>query len=148
MATITRCAGIPTGTGFLVGDGYSGENSILDDMVQQAAEFLRKHFNQDIEIRFNHNRKSGGAWINDDALGVMFFSHPRENDVYAFGNYAKTPVISITVVSCHLSKITSDLVPRNALESASETFKDFFEQDFKEMKSAFEFVKAHVTAIK
>lgn len=65
---ITRCAGISTGMGFLVGDGYSGKSKELDDIVKKEAEILQELYHKDVEIRFNHDRESGGAWVVDGKL--------------------------------------------------------------------------------
>lgn len=62
---IERCAGIPTGLGFLVGGGYYGKTKELDDVVQREAEILQELYGMDIQIRFNSNRESGGAWVID-----------------------------------------------------------------------------------
>lgn len=66
MAKIERCYGISTGTGYLVGAGGTGKTEELDNLVQAAAEKLCELFNVDITIRFNTNRKSGGAFVVDN----------------------------------------------------------------------------------
>jgi hypothetical protein len=69
---ITRSAGLPVqikGLRYLVGSGYNGETKELDETVQQAAKLLEKTFNRDVEIRFNSNRRSGGAWLKNSLPG-------------------------------------------------------------------------------
>lgn len=66
MANIERCKGIDTGFGYLVGSGYYGKTRELDDIVQQAANLLRKTFDTDIQMRFNSDQQSGGAFVKDD----------------------------------------------------------------------------------
>lgn len=67
---ITRSAGTPTGYGsYIVGGGYSGATKELDDTVQGQARLLAETFGRDVEIRFNSNRQSGGAWLKDDLPG-------------------------------------------------------------------------------
>lgn len=66
MANIERCKGIDTGFGYLVGSGCYGKTRELDDIVQQAANLLKETFNTDIQIRFNSDQKSGGAFVADD----------------------------------------------------------------------------------
>lgn len=51
--------------GYIVGGGYEGKTKELDDVVAREAELLHKHYNKDVEIRFNSDRESGGAWIKD-----------------------------------------------------------------------------------
>jgi hypothetical protein len=51
--------------GYIVGGGYEGKTKQLDDIVKKEAELLQKYFNRDVEIRFNSDRESGGAWIKD-----------------------------------------------------------------------------------
>jgi len=63
---ITRSAGLTTGHGYLVGNGYEGKTKELDNKVYEIAEQLKKIFNKNIEIRFNSDRESGGAFIKDD----------------------------------------------------------------------------------
>jgi len=59
--------GIP----FIVGGGYSGETPELDATVQQAAEALADAFGRSVEIRFNSDRRSGGAWLRDNFPGLQ-----------------------------------------------------------------------------
>jgi hypothetical protein len=60
--TITRSVGNVVG-GFVVGGGHSGATAELDTAVDNAAKALRDSFGRDVEIRFNSDRKSGGAWL-------------------------------------------------------------------------------------
>lgn len=62
--TITRSPGVPTGhLGLLCGSGRTGATADLDAAVQEAAEALRAHYGRDVTIRFNSDRRSGGAWL-------------------------------------------------------------------------------------
>ena len=63
---ITRCPGISTGLGYIVGGGYKGITKELDDAVHLAAETLKQAFGCNIVVRFNSDRNSGGAFIKDD----------------------------------------------------------------------------------
>lgn len=63
---ITRSEGISTGLGYFVGDGYEGLTKELDDAVAKVANLLKKTFSKHIEIRYNSNRRSGGAFIKDN----------------------------------------------------------------------------------
>ena len=66
---IVRSPGIPiAGTPYAAGGGYQGRTNDLDQTVQQAAEMLLEAFGQDVTIRFNSDRKSGGAWVVTDAV--------------------------------------------------------------------------------
>ena len=74
MTQITRSPGIPTGyMGLVAGGGMTGATEELDAAVQAAAEALAAHYGRDVMIRFNSDRKSGGAWIIthpiDDFMG-------------------------------------------------------------------------------
>lgn len=63
---ITRSFGMSTGTGYLVGSGYEGKTKELDDLVADIANRLSTLYpNNGVEIRFNNNRESGGAFIKD-----------------------------------------------------------------------------------
>ena len=69
---ITRSYGIPVTVGgipYLVGNGGQGKTEDLDKLVQQAANWLANEFERDIEIRFNSNRESGGAWLKNSLEG-------------------------------------------------------------------------------
>jgi hypothetical protein len=71
--TIERSPGLPIRinerpTGFIAGGGYRGLTDSLDATVQAAAELLRTAYGMDVTIRFNSDRKSGGAWLVTDAV--------------------------------------------------------------------------------
>ncbi len=68
--TITRSHGIVVG-GFNPGGGHSGRDPILDGMVADSADRLRTLFDADVEIRFNSDRISGGAFLREGhTIGV------------------------------------------------------------------------------
>lgn len=76
---ITRSAGIPVTDGYVTygvaGGGYRGVTAGLDAVVAEAAELLAGEYGQDIEIRFNSDRESGGAWLvtpdgRNDRVGI------------------------------------------------------------------------------
>lgn len=73
MATITRSGGIPVTVGRVcygfAGGGYEGKTKELDELVKQEADILGKLFRKDIEIRFNSDRLSGGAWLKNSLKG-------------------------------------------------------------------------------
>jgi hypothetical protein len=62
--TITRSTGTPiAGSGLVAGGGYRGITDELDAVVREAAGALAQAYGRDIEIRFNSDRESGGAWL-------------------------------------------------------------------------------------
>lgn len=65
--TTTRSGGMQAvkGLPYIVGGGYKGATEELDATVVRAAQMLEEAFGRDVEIRFNSNRLSGGAWIKD-----------------------------------------------------------------------------------
>jgi hypothetical protein len=65
-STITRSAGIAVG-GYNPGGGRAGITVELDDVVAEAAERLRDRYGRDVEIRFNSDRQSGGAFVSAPA---------------------------------------------------------------------------------
>jgi len=70
MTTITRSTGLYTGIGaYFCGNGYEGTTKELDDTVKKQAELLATTFNRDVEIRFNSNQESGGAWLKNSLEG-------------------------------------------------------------------------------
>ena len=73
--SITRGVGYVVDGGYIVGGGYEGLTKELDALVQKCAEWLHSHFpDRDVQIRFNSNRKSGGAFIesNHGLSGVIY----------------------------------------------------------------------------
>lgn len=68
MAKIERCYGISTGLGYLVGAGGNGKTKELDDLVQKAAVLLKEKLGVNITIRFNTDRRSGGAFVQDGEM--------------------------------------------------------------------------------
>lgn len=62
---ITRSKGIevPGWAGPRPGGGYEGATKELDDAVAKSAEIMSRKYGQDVEIRFNSDRQSGGAFV-------------------------------------------------------------------------------------
>ena len=80
MTRIARCTGyVPAVNGkrvptpVLPGGGYQGITKRLDASVKLQAEWLQRHFPHDIvQIRFNSNQRSGGAFVAPGIVpGVM-----------------------------------------------------------------------------
>lgn len=65
--TIERSTGtiVPNWGGPLPGGGYQGATEELDALVVEAANRLTAEYNRDVVIRFNSDRRSGGAWLRD-----------------------------------------------------------------------------------
>jgi len=51
--------------GFRVGGGYRGKRDDQDEAVKHFAVLLAEEFPHNIDIRYNTNRLSGGAWLID-----------------------------------------------------------------------------------
>lgn len=74
MTESTRSAGYAV-SGYIVGGGCAGLTQQLDETVKRQAEWLREQFpGYDVQIRFNSDRKSGGAFIES--------SHTLDGIVY------------------------------------------------------------------
>jgi hypothetical protein len=75
-ATITRSTGTPIpGSGLVAGGGYRGLTGELDAAVCEAARALVRAYGTDVEIRYNSDRESGGAWLvtpdgRNDRVGI------------------------------------------------------------------------------
>lgn len=83
QARITRSTGIDVPfPGPRPGGGMTGATPTLDAMVASAAEALRELFGRDVEIRFNSDRMSGGAFLKDEEdarkFGVCVRLEPKE----------------------------------------------------------------------
>lgn len=103
--SIERSPGIPLKSGGAIygmaGGGWSGVTAELDEVVLQAAEALAGAYGRDIEVRFNSDRHSGGAFLRtpdgrNDEVGIgasvitawtreRWESHVRECDARANG---------------------------------------------------------------
>jgi len=68
METTTRSTGTAV-YGYIVGGGYQGQTEELDNIVQSMAEVLQSVYHKDIEIRFNSDGYSGGAWLKNSIPG-------------------------------------------------------------------------------
>lgn len=137
---ITRSCGISTGTGYLVGDGYSGTSRIIDNIVKKEAGLLQKMYRKDVQIRFNHNRESGGAWVIDGnlncsiGLGVStrnreLFNMSREKikkmplDKYA--KLAEVHNMIVYEVSVDINSTINQCDRTEAYPTSTMIFKDF-----------------------
>lgn len=74
MSKVERSAGIPITIGgrmtpYRAGGGYEGKTPELDAVVAKAAKMLSGAFKRDVEIRFNSDRESGGAWFKNSLEG-------------------------------------------------------------------------------
>jgi len=78
--TITRSSGISPGVpwaGPLPGGGHDGKTKRLDRAVVRFAEWLRAHLPGPVQIRFNSDRLSGGAFVYPGARGAVTFDTPE-----------------------------------------------------------------------
>lgn len=72
--------------GTLVGGGYKGLTKELDEVVTHAAQLLAEEFRRDVVIRFNTNRRGGGAFLKGlppgkfDSYYVKLGAYLRSHD--------------------------------------------------------------------
>jgi hypothetical protein len=87
-SVFTFDGGIPVA---VAGGGYSGATEELDATVKAAAEALAKAYALDVTVRFNSDRRRGGAWlrthktdgIDDNAeLGISAGLDPETDELY------------------------------------------------------------------
>lgn len=74
---ITRSAGTLVrigGASGIIGGGYQGLTLELDHTVEEAASAMAERFGTDVEVRFNSDRRGGGAWL---------VTHPGEKGISA-----------------------------------------------------------------
>ena len=80
---ITRGTGIPitiAGTTYgYAGGGYSGATKELDETVVRESEFMAKEFKKPVEIRFNSDKQSGGAWIRNQSGRLSRSASPLDS---------------------------------------------------------------------
>lgn len=65
VGTVERSEGVVTGGGLVAGGGKYGTDPTVDARVQEAADVMAWWTGADgkVQIRFNSDRKSGGAWL-------------------------------------------------------------------------------------
>jgi hypothetical protein len=80
---ITRSKGILVG-GFNPGGGHSGIDATLDALVADAAARLRELCGQAVEIRFNSDRRSGGAFLAEGPTVGLSVSQTRLSSLRGF----------------------------------------------------------------
>lgn len=109
--TIERSTGIvvPGWFGPRPGGGYRGATDELDALVVREAEALRAEYGRDIVIRYNSDRRSGGAWLKDEATrdtliglcaGLRYVRPPgmTDDDTANYGRVDHPEVIVIDTV--------------------------------------------------
>lgn len=141
---ITRSTGITTGLGYLVGNGYEGETKKLDDGVLKIADLLKKTFNKNIEIRYNSNRKSGGAFVKDthfsDQIGLGAGLHSSKFN-------AMTTEEKIKLSDAEIENLPRDMILYHAVLADNLAInpnrKDIYKY-FKTLKGAYNWLRKHM----
>ena len=154
---IERCAGISTGTGYLVGGGYYGTTNELDDIVKKEAEILQDLYGLDVQIRFNSDRESGGAWVIDGksncSIGLsafmrnskLFNATSEEKAKLSYEDYMelaedKDIIVFETSVDYYNTY--------NTLSEDDIYYKRAIYKDFLDLESAVEYLKQNVSGLK
>jgi hypothetical protein len=118
---ITRSKGTPAVIGGVCygfpGGGYMGITEDLDATVQRAAELLTRAFDMGVEIRFNSDRLSGGAWL-------------------------ETPGTTDVAISADV--ITAESVARLAMRVKRYNEDDYWQQRLAEMRELIDVVQTSV----
>jgi F0F1-type ATP synthase delta subunit len=145
MNTITRSAGMTTGLGYLVGSGYEGKTKEFDNTVTKIAKLLQRIFKHDVEIRFNTDRESGGAFIKDDnfswhiGIGASLFNSTflsktsqelRKMPDYEFAKLMKLPKDAIrfhAVLDESLSTCSREKILRSHFDTMKDAFRFLLE---------------------
>lgn len=159
MSKIERCAGINTGLGYVVGGGYSGKTDELDAVVQKEAEILQELYGRDVVIRFNSDRKSGGAFIKDGAedssigLCVCIFNAKmrkmlRENALDFFNLPWKERVQLEENPDTIEYSVNVDLTMTNNTCSTGKFVGNYCYNDFTTLDEAVEYLKRNVKGLK
>ena len=160
--SITRCCGINTGLGYLCGDGYEGKTKPLDDAVKREAEILQRLYGRDVEIRFNHNRESGGAWLVDGqqnaSLGMSahLFTQESLNTLRKWLAEEKNPVIrrvyehAVNSNQNRVGTISFSVLAElnNTEHDFQKSEESFVHWDFDSMEEAEKFLLEHFKGLK
>ena len=156
-ATIERSPGIPIpGTPYSAGGGMAGATQALDDAVAQAAEALRDLYGMDVMIRFNSDRRSGGAWLrthgtdgldqNDD-IGIRYSTwvaqapHPRHEYVRDELDGVRYPA-GTTVTSCRV-RISARALRTGMRPTDGQTHRD---EPMPDLEAAMEYLRENAAA--
>lgn len=100
MNRIERSPGLPiSASGLRAGGGEHGATETLDSLVQEAAEALSDLYGHaPVTIRFNSDRRSGGAWLKtaepdyiggNAEVGITAFISPDDSEA--------VPVLSVSM---------------------------------------------------
>lgn len=155
---IERCAGISTGTGYLVGNGYSGKTEELDNIVKKEAEILQEMYGLDIQIRFNSNRESGGAWVIDGkdncSIGLtaalcnskLFYMSKEEMETLSFEELEQflNEENDIIVYGIYVNYHNTI----NKLKESDICHESSIWKDFESMDNAVKYLKENVSGLK
>jgi hypothetical protein len=83
LPAITRSTGTIVG-GYNPGGGYQGATEDLDNIVTEIAEHMTTEFNMPVVIRFNSDRRRGGAWLNlsgnTSSVGINASLRPTQDE--------------------------------------------------------------------
>lgn len=154
---IGRCVGISIGTGYLVGGGYCGKTEQLDEIVKKEAEILEDLYGLDVEIRFNSDRESGGAWVVDGksncsiglsaALGnsKLFNMTSEEKVKLSYDDYMELAENKDIIVFETMVDYYNTI---NKLCEADIYYKRDIYKDFLDLESAAEYLKNNVEGLK
>lgn len=131
---IERSTGIAIGYGFVAGGGYAGATEELDTLVQDAAEALADAYAMPVTIRFNSDRRSGGAWL-------------KTNPVDAIGRNAEIGIGARLcdgrcIVTAHIG--AAALVDKAlATGNVDDPTRAYYDGVHESIEDALEFVQAH-----
>lgn len=155
---IERGAGISTGlNGYLVGGGYYGKTNELDDIVKKEAEILQGLYGLDVQIRFNSDRESGGAWVIDGksncSIGLsaslrnskLFNMTSEEKSKLSYDDYMELAEDKDIIV------IKTSVDYYNTINKFCENdihYKRAIYKDFLDMESAVNYLKENVSGLK
>jgi len=154
MPTIERSRGLPTGhLGLMAGGGYSGATEKLDAMVMQAAEMLRQKYRRNVDIRFNSDRKSGGAWLRTHAKDILFGNAEIGICVTLFiaqGNRryygeVRRPLGENYIIHAHIgNKSLRDVekMPKNGLDYLDDPTRTYAHREMPSLNAAMEYLNA------
>ncbi len=160
MGAISRCAGIATGTAYLCGDGYTGKTAELDAAVANAAKILAEMYGTDVEIRFNHNRESGGAFVRDGqqncsiGLGARQYTAEMHNNLVREAEHESCEALkavlqeNVTKNAGFVGKITYDAkIDTSIAKTDIDGALEFRWWDFDTLEEAAAFLRDHCAGI-
>lgn len=160
---ISREDGIVVDGGYIVGGGRRGLTEELDSIVEKEAELLREHFGTDVTIRFNSDRRSGGAYLVDSkensigsncsiGLGAKLinskFKSMTTEEIIHLSHNELLELLEHPDMLCFDTVIDLEKTIHSVSRDSKHILSSSEYRDFNTLEDATEYLFSHVTGLK